>query len=90
MSRIAVSVLFLAACAASQEQSATTLGPPSATEPTAAEPAEDDEVCTEERTTGTMITHTVCRSRAQVEQDRREAERLRRDSAMHPDGKIRK
>jgi hypothetical protein len=90
MSRIAVFVIVLAACAASQEQRTTTLGPPSATEPAAAEPAEDDEVCTEERTTGTMITHTVCRSRAQIEQERRAAEQLRRDSAMHPDGKIRK
>lgn len=76
MLRLAVSLVLAAACAAPQETHRT--APPGATPPTAEAEADpgDEQICTEERTTGSNVTRTVCRSRSQVERDREDAQQF--------------
>lgn len=95
MSRLAVSLLLLAACAAPQETHRTTppgAGQPGATPAGAASPAGasgDEEVCTEESVTGSNIRRTVCRSQSQIDRERDSARQLRERSNMHPGPPIR-
>ena len=85
MSRLAVPLFLLAACAAApQETHAPTLGPPSMTPPTAAAPDEDEQVCREEVPTGSLVGRTVCRSRSQIEQEREEGQEFQRKALRMP------
>ncbi|HWU85748.1 MAG TPA: hypothetical protein VN253_00630 [Kofleriaceae bacterium] len=73
MSRLAVSlVLVAAACAAPQEPRNT--APPGATSPRAAPSAEEAPVCHEESVTGSNLTRTVCRSKSDSERERDDAQ----------------
>lgn len=71
MSRLAASLVLIAACAAPQEPRSTL--PPGATPPTS-EAAEDEPVCREESVTGSAITRTVCRTPEEIKRDRQNAQ----------------
>lgn len=84
MSRLAIPLFLLAACAASQEPSTTTARSPSTAAPAAAEPQEDETVCHEEASTGSLLKRTVCRSQSQVDQERRNADDMHRKANQSP------
>jgi predicted secreted protein len=84
MSRLVIPLFLLAACAGSQEPSTTTTRSPSTAAPAAAEPQEDQEVCHEEASTGSLVKRTVCRSQSQIEQDRRNADDMHRKANQAP------
>jgi hypothetical protein len=71
MSRLAASLVLIAACAAPQEPRSTL--PPGATPPTS-EAAQTEPECHDEAVTGSAIKRTVCRSPEEVERDRRNAQ----------------
>jgi hypothetical protein len=81
MSRLAVPLLLLVACAAPQETSPT-MGPPS-TQPAAAN-SEDEQVCREEVPTGSLVARTVCRSRSQIDQEREDGQEFQRKGNILP------
>ena len=83
MSRLAVFLLSLAACAASQETHGPTAGPASTT-PAAAAAPEDDQVCHEEVPTGSHVGRTVCRSRSQIDRERQEGQEFQRKGYIQP------
>lgn len=71
MSRLAVCLILVAACAAPQETRST--APPGATPPTAEVSDEHEPVCHEESVTGSNLSRTVCRSKSDEERERDEA-----------------
>jgi hypothetical protein len=89
MSRVAMSLLLLSACAGSQDgrsttpQGAATMTPPGETAPKAGGDP-DEEVCQEEAPTGSAVKRVTCRSRAQVERDRQNAEEMQRRGNQLP------
>lgn len=83
MSRLAVPLFLLAACAAPQETHGPTMGPPGTTQPAATDP-EDEQVCREEVPTGSLVARTVCRSRAQIDREREEGQEFQRKGNLMP------
>ena len=67
MSRLAVSLVLVAACAAPQESYNTM--PPGETSPRT-EGGEDEPVCREEAVTGSTLKRTVCRTPSEMARDR--------------------
>jgi predicted outer membrane protein len=72
MSRLAVSLLLAAACAGAQEPRSTA---PQGAPPSAAA-ADDEQVCHEERATGSNLSRTVCRSKSDIRRDRDDAQQF--------------
>ena len=89
MSRLAVLLCLLTACAAPQDTQGSTLGPPSSTPPAAAEPGDDEAACTEEAPTGSLVRRTVCRSQDQMDREREEGQEFQRKAGRAPQRKIR-
>jgi len=71
MSRLAVSLFFVAACAGTQEPHSTS--PQGATQ-AAGDSDEDGPVCHEERPTGSNMSYTVCKPRSERQRDRDQAQ----------------
>ena len=72
MSRLAVCLILVAACAAPQEATRST-SPPGATSPQAEVSEDHAPVCHEESVTGSNLTRTVCRSKSDEERERDDA-----------------
>lgn len=87
MSRLALPLFLLAACAAPQETRGTTQ--PSTTQPAAAASSEDEQVCHEEMPTGSHVARTVCRSRSQIDREREQGQELQRKGNLAPEPRAR-
>jgi hypothetical protein len=79
MPRVVMSLVLLAACAAPQETRST--APPGGAQPRA-EATGEEPVCHEEAVTGSMIKRTVCRTPAEIERDRRDAQDIHKQSGL--------
>jgi hypothetical protein len=73
MSRLAASLVLIAACAAPQEPRSTL--PPGETPPSP-EASQSEPECREESVTGSAIKRTVCRTPEEMERERRNAQEL--------------
>ena len=83
MSRLAMSLFLVVACAAPQETRGTT-AQPGTTQPAPATSNEDEQECHEEVPTGSHVARTVCRSRSQKDRDRDQAEDFQRKAGFAP------
>lgn len=88
MLRFVMPLLLAAACAASQEPSSASPPAEGWTAPgatPAAKPAPaadgDEQVCQEERVTGSNLSRTVCRSRSDDDREREEAQQFGRKNS---------
>jgi predicted secreted protein len=87
MSRLAMSLFLLAACAAPQETRGTTTAQPGTTQPASATSSEDEQECHEEVPTGSHVSRTVCRSRSQKDREREQGQDFQRKAGFAPNPK---